>query len=176
MIQMEIDPRQLNFLIKLSKIPRNINEYKDRYNVIEFILHELCHEECLNLKKAAYFIDNHDFDCLHGVVGIDTNEKFSHEDIWQVPDQFSNYMKQLSFNNKVKELRTVSSKSFVQDELRYVKQLAQDLGMQDVSCSVIPLRHDNKGVFVYEPQAQGCLEEHDILNGLNFLGLCPLLF
>ena len=36
-------------------------------NIPEFVLHDLCHEDCFNLKKAAFLVDNPDFDSLQGV-------------------------------------------------------------------------------------------------------------
>ena len=174
MIHPVIDPRQLNFLIKLSRLPKNINAYGDRYNVVEFILHELCDHDCLNVNKAAYFVDNHDFDCLHGVAGIDFEEKFLHNDIWQVPDEFTKYMNQLHFNQKVKEVKVSSGKNNEQGSVDCIAGLADCLGMQNVSYSVIPLKHDNHGLFLYETKDHESIQEHDLINGLSLLAFCPL--
>ena len=116
MLNDTIDVRKIMLLKKLSNLPRNIAQLSTNHNLIEFVLHELCHEDCFNLKKAAYLVDNEDFDCLHGIAGVDKSQPFSHNNIWQVPDDFSNYMNTLLFNKKVKELQCKSNKCHVSED------------------------------------------------------------
>jgi hypothetical protein len=174
MLHGPIGERKLMLLKKLSNIPLNIIRLRNNHNLIEFVLHELCHEDCLNLKKAAYLVDNEDFDCLHGIVGIDKVEPFAHTNIWQMPDDFSAYMSSLAFNKKVKELKYQSNKSITEHESMFLKQLGDDLGMQHPKQYTVPLKYDNRGILLYEAMDDNDIEESDIINGLSFLSLCPL--
>ena len=67
---MEEAGRHYTILNTLSKLPRKMLSLKGQENVTEFVLHELCHKNCFNLDKAAYFVDNPDFDCLKGMAGF----------------------------------------------------------------------------------------------------------
>lgn len=174
MLNDTIDVRKIMLLQKLSGLPRNIAQLSSNHNLIEFVLHELCHEDCFNLKKAAYLVDNEDFDCLHGVVGIDKNEPFSHTNIWQAPDDFSTYMNGLLFNKKVKELKCKSDKCKSTNEFTLLRQLSDDLGMECPKYHIIPLKYENQGILLYEMANDNDIEENDFITGLSFLSLCPL--
>jgi hypothetical protein len=174
MLHSSVGERRLVLLKKLSNIPRNIIQLHDNYNLIEFVLHELCHEDCLNLKKAAYLIDNEDFDCLHGIVGIDKAEPFSHTNIWQQPNDFSTYMKSLAFNTKVKQLRYKSNKHISKNDSAFFRQLGDDLGMHQYKQCTLPLKYDNKGILLYETMNPHDIEENDLMSGLSFLSICPV--
>lgn len=169
-----IAQRQLMLLKKLSNIPRNIAQLQDRHNLVEFVFHELCHEDCLNVHKAAFFVDNQDFNCLHGVVGIDKAEPFSSANIWQAPDDFSDYMKAVAFNEKVRKIQCASDSSLSQPESALIKQLGKELGMNNPKYCLLPLKYDNKGIFLYETSDKHAIEEADLINGLSFLFMCPL--
>ena len=62
--------RQNRMLHHLAQLPRLMIDVHGRDNISEFILHELCSEPCFNLRKAAYLVDNPDFNCLRGVAGF----------------------------------------------------------------------------------------------------------
>ena len=57
-------------LIHLSTLPQKILSLHGRADLAEFVLRDLCHERCFNLKKAAFFIDNPDFNHLKGIAGF----------------------------------------------------------------------------------------------------------
>ena len=174
MVHDSVDPRKILLLKKLSNIPRNINQLRENHNLIEFVLHELCHEDCLNLKKAAYLVDNKDFDCLHGVVGIDKTEPFIHTNIWQAPDDFSAYMKTATFNTKVRQLKHKSHANLSEKEIDLLEELSHELGMNRLKHFTVPLKYDNQGILLYESVNDDAIEENDLLSGLSFLSICPL--
>lgn len=174
MLNDTVDVRKIMLLKKLSSLARNITQLPDNHNLIEFVLHELCHEDCFNLKKAAYLVDNEDFDCLHGIVGVDKSQPFSHSNIWQVPDDFSTYMSSLLFNKKVKELQCKSNKCMSNQELGLIQQLSSELGIECPKYHIIPLKYDNKGILLYELASDADIEENDFISGVSFLSLCPL--
>ncbi|HTM06073.1 MAG TPA: hypothetical protein VL201_02435, partial [Patescibacteria group bacterium] len=165
MLHDSVNARKLLLLKKLSNIPRNISQLHNNHNLIEFVLHELCHEDCLNLKKAAYLIDNEDFNCLHGVAGIDKVEPFTHSNIWQRPDDFSAYMNSLAFNKKVRQLKYQSSKAATECGSAFFRELSDDLDMQQPKYYTLPLKYDNKGILLYEAVNEDNIEENDLING-----------
>ncbi|RTL06582.1 hypothetical protein EKK58_04575 [Candidatus Dependentiae bacterium] len=174
MLHDTVDVRKIMLLKKLSSLARNITQLSDNHNLIEFVLHELCHEDCFNLQKAAYLVDNQDFDCLHGIVGVDKTQPFLHNNIWQVPDDFSSYMNNLIFNKKVKELQCKSNKCLSEKEPVLIQQLGNQLGIECPKYHIIPLKYDNKGILLYETASDKDIEENDFISGLSFLSLCPL--
>ena len=96
--------RQNRMLHHLARLPRLMIDIHGRDNVSEFILHELCSAPCFNLRKAAYFVDNPDFNCLHGVAGFADDQAYQDQEIWESPDEFSKYMQNAAFNNHVRSI------------------------------------------------------------------------
>ena len=47
----------------------------------EFVLHDICNPNCFNLQKAAFLVDNPDFDCLKGVAGFSADEAYQKHDL-----------------------------------------------------------------------------------------------
>ena len=94
------DERDVYMFRHLSELPQKIVNLHGLENITEFVLHDLCHRSCFNLNKAAYFVDNPDFDCLKGIAGFHHDEVYPGEDIWFNPQAFSDHMESASFNKK----------------------------------------------------------------------------
>src|SRR5947207_14497437 len=90
--------RHAHVIDNLRRLPRKMLSLHGLDNVTEFVLHELCDKHCFNLQKAAYFIDNPDFDCLKGVVGVSHAELHNIVDIWDNPAIFSEHITKSAFN------------------------------------------------------------------------------
>ena len=60
----------------ILKIPKKLLSAQHVDNVAEFVLHERSHENCFNLRRAAYFVDNPDFNCLKGIAGFCRKEAY----------------------------------------------------------------------------------------------------
>ncbi len=159
----------------LSQIPRKIIMLHDRDNVSEFILHDICHENCFNLNRAAFFIDSPDFDCLKGVVGYSRPEcKQTKIQVWENHCQYVDFMNQSPFNKMVRSiLRTSLKKSTVADE-DIAHGLAQELGMKHHRFCSLPLKHDNHGIFLYEIAEKKDFKTDELVDGLSLLGFCPV--
>lgn len=74
-----MSPRHKQVLVCLSCLPHKMLSVHGLSNATEFVLHELCQSSCFNLKKAAYFVDNPDFDRLQGVAGFNKEEEYTHK-------------------------------------------------------------------------------------------------
>jgi hypothetical protein len=167
--------RQHEVLRYLSGLPRLMLMLKERDNVPEFVLHDLCHPTCFNLNKAAYFIDNPDFNCLRGVVGLSRDEvKFDKQIIWDNPEEFSYSMQSSPFNQKVRDIERSSSKMNGSEE-EIVQELAHLLGIVQPSACTWNMKHDNYGLLVFEKAAfdDTAVDEY-LINGVSMLSFCPI--
>jgi hypothetical protein len=172
---MKPEMEYIKLLRYLAEMPRNIIGLHHKENLAEFVLHELCHHNCFNLDKAAYLIDNADFDCLKGIAGFDTSESFNKSKAWHNPDEFSKHMEKASFNTRVRDFERKSGKFKLAPNQPLIDTIAGELIITNPHFYTFPLKHDNTGIFVYEKGGNtDMMEENDILNGLGLLGLCPV--
>lgn len=162
----------------LSRIAPQMLRLRNHDNLTEFVLHELCCRKGFNIEKAAYFVDNPDFDCLKGIAGFSHAEAYpeSHS-IWDAPDAFSKHMVQAPFNQKVRGFNHTSVKKSSEDDALLVKEMAQDLGFKNYNFYSWDMKYDNHAILLFErPTAQHVLslpEEH-LKNGVSLLSFCPL--
>ena len=169
------EERKKDILHAMSCLPRNILSLHGRDNAIEFVLHELCKDQCFNLSHAAYVVDNPDFDCMKGIAGYDREQAYQpRTDIWHERDQFSDHMKKSSFNAKVRELCKCSLKKKGKSDKEIVEEIAHDLGFKKPRYYAWDMKYDNRGLLLYEKfDTQDCDCDY-LLDGLCFLGFCPV--
>ena len=159
----------------LSSMPKNMLKMHGADNISEFVLHELSCKDCFNLSKAAYFVDNPDFDCLKGVAGYAQEEACLIEaPIWEQPAHFSNHMQSSSFNQKVRESVQISCKGCETPDEEVLYELANKLGMNTFNYCTWEMKHDNHGYLLY--QTCGGVEptKEELLNGFSLLSFCPI--
>lgn len=174
---MEEARRQYNILSTLSKLPRKMLSLKGQENVTEFVLHELCHKNCFNLEKAAYLVDNPDFNCLKGMAGFCSIEAYKpDEDIWNNPRSFSTHMQGALFNQKVRSFSHTSMRKDHKPDEAIVHLVARELHMENPGYYSWDMKHDNHGLLIYERQCKegDACDVEAVLNGLSILGFCPI--
>jgi hypothetical protein len=136
----------------IAKIPYKIIERTNSgaYDGLSTeILDDLC-LSCLDLSQAAFLAHNKDFKCCNGVAGF---SRSSGQDV---------------FNKRVQEYALYG------DTIDYAA-CAQELGFKDPGLCVIPLKHGNQGVFLYEKNPSWDQEVMAMLPYVvSFLGICPL--
>lgn len=171
----ELLRKHCSLLKTISSIPRKIVTLSGADNVSEFVLHELCNKDCFNLKKAAYFIDNPDFNCLKGIAGFCSLELDGNSIDWSSPTQFTQTMQASKFNTSVRSVLKDSYKKKFGKEKLIVDDLVSDLGFVDHSLCVWPLKHDNSGLLVYEKgdNDDGFVKDH-LMDALFLLSFCPV--
>lgn len=157
-------------------LPRKMITLHGNDNISDFVLHELCHEKCFNLKKAAYFIDNPDFNCLRGVAGVSQDEKPLITDIWQQPEEFSNHMRLSPFNQKVRSLtRTSAKKVSAEADKELAIDVAHELGINNIGYCSWTGKNENHGILVFEKgSSQEEIDKDELLNGVSLLSFCPI--
>src|SRR5581483_8707826 len=126
-------PSRHNSLIKCFMcLPQKILSLHGIDNMTEFVLHDLSDQTCFNFSKAAYFVDNPDFNQLKGLAGYDRNEDtISMEERWQNPHKFTDHASHCAFNQKVKNIEKVSGVRNKQDDKIVVDELSHELSMKN---------------------------------------------
>lgn len=172
---MDISNRYGEVLKCFTCLPQKILSRHGIDNMTEFVLHTLCNEQCLDLSKAAYFVDNADFNCLKGVAGFDGQNRYEKGlDLWEYPEEFTHHMKKCNFNNKVREICHPSAKKNSRDSQDLMYDLAQVLAINDPVIYGWDNKHQNFGIVIFELPKKDKKIDKDILQGLSFLGFCPV--
>lgn len=168
--------RQNRILHKLSSLPKQILLFQEQQRLPEFILHEISCEDCLNLNKAAFLVDNPDFDCLKGIAGVSREELFSSgSSIWEDPHKFSVHMDSSEFNNKVRNHTQVSCKRCETPDNEILSKVAEMLGMKTFNVCTWNMKHDNHGFLLYEKMDNDdTISDEYMSHGASILGFCPI--
>ncbi len=170
-------PQNGHMILKyLSKIPQKMVSVHGIENTPEFVLHELCNENCFNIVRAAYFVDNPDFDHLKGVAGFCATEAYTdHDTMWHEPDTFTLYMRSCPFNQTVRSCnkQSIRKNGHVRDTV--VQDIADNLGFSKPDLLEWKLKHDNHGLLLYDAQNFDNKVMHEYLqNGVHLLSFCPV--
>ncbi|MCL4361172.1 hypothetical protein M1446_02325 [Candidatus Dependentiae bacterium] len=166
---------EIRLLESLSSLPQKMLAVHGISNLTEFVLHELCDQGCFNLDKAAYLIDNPDFDCLKGIAGYSKSECSNLSDVWNQPDKFSEHMKCSNFNNIVRQIHESSVFKSGKNYESTVNELAKNLNLDKAVYYSWPMKHNNHGILIIQrPNNNLSSFDQHILKGLSFLAFCPV--
>lgn len=161
-------------LLRLGGIPEKMIMTHGCENLAEFVLHTLCKDPSLALTRAAFFLDNPDFNCFKGIVGVCNKEHFQHDDTWNHVTDFSNHMRNAAFNQAV---RSVSRDSILRTGAQWARcaeEIAHEVAVENHGFQTFAVKHGNTGLLVFTPSE---LSEHSramINAGTALLGLCPV--
>lgn len=160
-------------LNKLSTLPQKVLSLHGKQNIAEFVLHDLCSPQCFDLQKAAYVVDNPDFDCLKGIAGFSADQAYTSNLIWETPELFAEHMQKAPFNQKVRSINHSSMRRASKSDQDTTALVAEFLGLSRPSFCSWQMKHDNQGLLIYEVNC--CPVSPDILlNGACMLGFCPI--
>ena len=161
-------------LVCVTSLPQNLIKLHGQENMPEFLLHNLCQKSCFNLSKAAYFVDNPDFNHLKGVAGFHHPESYE-KNHWQDPATFTKHMREAPFNQQVREVLLDSIKKNNHSEEEVVGELSKALGFEDLHYLSWPTKYNNHGLLLFESdQKEHDLIEEHLHSGLHLLGFCPV--
>lgn len=171
-MKQESHDKHRKILIKISSLPKKIVSIHEMENITEFLLHELCSQSCFNLDKAAFIVDNVEFNCLKGVAGYSRENSFKDDNHWGCPDDFSDHMRKHDFNKKVRELeKPCAGGCDINKDA--VNEVAKSLDIKNPGYKVFNLKHGNCGLFLYEiPQEDELCCYMD--DALYMFGFCPV--
>lgn len=164
-----------SLLHHLNHMVPKMLQLKNQGHLPEFVLHELCGDRCFKLEKAAYFVDNPDFDCLKGVAGYFRNEGYPEtSSIWEKPEEFSVHMGKASFNQQIKNFNRTSIRKDKVDDAELVKEMAKQFSFKNYNFYSWDMKHDNHGIFLFESPQDSHLVDGYLKNGATLLSFCPL--
>lgn len=161
-------------LLCVTNLPEQLIKYHGQENMLEFLLHSMCQQSCFNFSKAAYFVDNPDFDHLKGIAGFHHQQSYAH-DHWQDPKTFSDHMKRAPFNNQVREVMRASIKKNNHLEKEVVQELSKELAFNDSHYLSWPVKYNNHGLLLFETaEDQDASVKEQVQAGLHLLGFAPV--
>lgn len=168
--------RQNQMLSYVNSLPRKIVQVHGRDSIADFVVHSLCNEQCFNLAKAAYFVDNPDFNCLRGIAGFSRDEASADvQELWNDPERFHEMVVTSLFNQKVRAHERVS---FKRNDHAYEKvghEIAQELSIANPLLCSWEMKHGNHGLFIAQRADENDpLMDEYILNGVSLLSFCPI--
>ena len=163
-----------NLLRQVTQIPTRILRNHDLHGLAGLLLHHLCSGECFNLSKAAYFVDNPDFDQLVGVAGFSRDEA-AQGDVWEKPAQQVVQVEEGAFHRTVRGMHHVSitRKGEEAGKSPQVQLIAKELGIENPQIYSWEMKHGNHGVLLYDGSAQEW-EAQDLYNAASLLSFCPM--
>lgn len=170
-----ISPRVEQILRTVPNLTKELLNHHYRENATEFLLHSLAGENCFNLSKAAYFIDNEDFNCLKGVAGFDKNEKYHNDLIWENPEHFTEHMGNCHFNRKVRNFLMPSPQKQDKDLQSLIHEVSAILSISNPYYYSWDIKHNNKAILIFTPVFDDPdLFDEELLKCLCLLGYCPV--
>lgn len=162
-------------LNRLNGLPKKVLQNYSQEYITELLLLELCHN-CFDIHKAAYFVDNPDFDCIRGVAGYCKEDVCEvPQDVWQNPQDYYAKIKQFPFNQRVRGLQRASVKRAPRPDEEIVEEIARELQMGEHGYYAWDMKHDNHGIFVYEKNDLLSADDERIVNAISLLGFCPII-
>jgi hypothetical protein len=171
----ETKMQEKHFLHRLGGVSHKIIDNHHLENLSEFVLHDLCSDDLLSVKKAAYLVNNPDFLCMRGVVGFDNQKVFDKGLGWDYQQDFTSHMRESSFNQKVRQINDLHAliRGSSLDKSK-ISQLADQLEIEYPSCHVWNMKHANQGILIFEKNSQN----DEILEYLPYfasiLSFCPI--
>lgn len=173
----EWEQRRQQAFYRMSLLPQKMLMCHEYENLAEFVLYDLSHPQCFNLSKSAFFIDNPDFDCTQGVAGValdDAAQPFAN--VWEVREQFAQYMHASPFNTLVRSLVGPSLQGSGKHIDAEISKFIHPLSLNNPVWRTFKMKHGNQGILVFEaPEASSVSQMHDDLSlGAALLGFCPI--
>ena len=162
-------------LAYLGALPGKMISIHEANNLSAIVLHDICNMPCFGVHKAAYFVDNPEFNTCAGIVGFCKDERCDWCNAWQDPVIFDRAMQTSAFNQQV---RALLLESIVRNKLIHadvVKRVAPQLGFAHPVWHAWHLKHGNDGLLVYEKDDHNdtSFDQH-FINTLALLGFCAI--
>ncbi len=168
--------RRCELLQLVTALPKKMISLDHNFNHSQFVLHELSKNNCFNLPRVAYFVDNPDFNCFKGISGVNHQELGTSCVIdWTKPEVFDAQIGKSAFHQKVRAINMESPMHNKRADKDVVDQLADSLALKEVTYCSWPLKHDNRGLLVYEKSNKNdpFVDEH-LADALYLLSFCPI--
>ena len=163
--------REKQLLYHVGSISRLMINNHMRDDLSAFVLHELCSKNGFGLQKAAYFVNNPDFQCLKGVGGYYIAEAFNGTS-WEHDQDFMKHMEKALFHNKIRQYQTKHIKNLTSKSS--LDQLQDQFEFEHPEAQVWNLKHDNQGIFLFDKKDNATLVDDHLVDFVNYLGFCQV--
>lgn len=175
-MQHDLIKRYRNYAHRMSGLPKRLVSLQDQeHSLSEFVLHDLCDGECFNIKKAAFLVDNPDFDILKGVAGFHHGHNYKTNKHWDEPEEFSAHMKNSAYNQKVKSICKCSHKKSGKNLDHLIEQCAQELEFEKPEIVTWNLKNYNHGILLFEVDQKDDIFNDHFEDLIHMLSFCPVL-
>lgn len=143
------------FVSNLLQLPKKILKHYHTSGLVDLVLSHLASKHCFNLKTAAYFLDNPEFDCIKGVSGFHSSEVSDLPDwdeMWNLPAEKINSIHDAAFNQKVKNCLSSSlyGKNKSEEPERLITFAKSNLALEKPAVASWHGKHGNHGILFYE--------------------------
>ena len=138
-------------------------------NIAKLVLYEVCSKSCFNFKKAAFFVNNPDFQWCRGIIGYEAD---GNKPVLDTESAIIDFFEKSPFHATTCSL---AESSYMQNNDAYVKKIAKILHMQEPYFCTLPLKHGNDGLFIYEFFSSVNDDYKEIVQHIiALMGFCPL--
>jgi len=162
----------------VTNLPHKIIKNYSLSELPQLVLHELGHENNFDFKRAAYLIDNPDFDHLIGVAGFCQHDCEHHKnDIWSEPKSFQKDMETAHFHSEMKRFLKNSLKRRDIDihKSNEIKELGSAMGINNPEFLMWNMKHGNHGLLIFEKKSELCdFRKNMLSNASALLSLCGI--
>jgi hypothetical protein len=156
------------------QIPQQITSYHHLDGLVDLVLYTIAKADCLSFSRAAYFVDNPDFNHLRGVCGfcVTTNLANCAQDQKSMIQQ----IQKSPYNCRVKTINQESLRANNIDPTKpeNVAKLCESLEIKNPKICNWDLKHNNYGLLIFETATPRCCNWKDSLvqQVSQFLGMC----
>ncbi|MFC1854263.1 hypothetical protein ACFLY6_00130 [Candidatus Dependentiae bacterium] len=153
-------------------LPHKIVQNHHVDGLAQLVLYDISNPGRFGLKKAAYLVDNPDFDCLHGIAGFHHGEfEAPPDDVWKNPVESAKTMNDLTFNKNVRSFKSCSLNRQKSDH----SKILSEFEIENPSTIGWPMKYGNHGIFIYESRDDVCVWRKSVLASIvALLGLCAI--
>jgi len=161
-------------LLRLATLPERMVQRHECENLAELILHELVDPSCHLFEKAAFFVDNPDFDCCKGITGLARADRLQSDIMQTDHGTFSEHMRHNAFNKAVRNVTCHSGLKKGTPWPQRADELGKKISLQGHSWYVFPVKYGNTGVLLYQPHEHTEDMQEWLAMGAALLALCPV--
>lgn len=167
--------KDLSLLQRLGGVSSNVANNHHLENLSEFVLHDLCSQDLFRVVKAAYLVNNPDFNCMKGVAGYNKQESFSKGNNWDNQREFTSHMHHSLFNQKVRQISDVDilNASKILDK-KHLHKLSDHLEIEYPEFHVWDMKYNNQGLLIFEKEDRNDALFDHLGHFTSMFSFCPI--
>lgn len=164
----------LSTVDNIIEIPQKILEFHHKAGLTDFVLQKIASDKCFSFNRAAYLVDNPDFNFLKGICGFCKNS--NPDNFSTITDQLLQQISKADYNNKVKTFQKTSLKANNIDlkSSQTLSELSYALEIPNPQVYSWDLKNNNFGILIFKSEIDHCCDwKKNLLEKVTaFLGMC----